>query len=267
MLLLGTAASGLRAQQDALNILGNNMANLDTTGYKANQIDFAETLATLERSANPGGTGGTANPAGTLGNLSVGSGVLYNAVGTDFQQGVLASTGRPLDLGINGLGFFQVKLPDGTTGYTRDGALEVDGAGQLTDSKGNIIQPPITIPQGTTDLAVAANGIITGDVNGTTKPLGQISLAVFTNPGSLQNLGNNIFTPMASSATPQVGAPGSAMGNQVLGTIQSQSLEQSNANMTTLMTDLIQAQRAYQLNANMVTDGDQMWSLANSLRR
>ncbi|MDR3587783.1 MAG: flagellar hook-basal body complex protein [Desulfosporosinus sp.] len=260
MRLLGTAASGIRAQQDALDILGNNMANLNTPGFKANQMDFAEALSTVESAGN-------VNPGGTSGTLSVGSGVLYNATGTDFQQGILAPTNRPLDLGIDGTGFFQVKLPDGTTGYTRAGALQVDGAGQLTDLQGNIVQPNISIPSETTDLAVAANGEITGTVKGSTQTLGQISLAGFPNPESLLNRGNNIFIPSVSSGTPQVGSPGTTSGNQTFGTIHAQSLEQSNVNLATSMVDLIQVQRAYQLNANMVSDGDQMWGLANSIRR
>jgi len=261
MRLLGTAATGIRAQQDALDTLGNNMANVETPGFKANQMDFAEALSTVVRSGN-------ANPGGTTGgNLSVGSGVLYNAIGTDFQQGVLAPTSRPLDLGINGNGFFQVQLADGTTGYTRVGAMQVNGTGQLTDLRGNVVQPNISIPTGATDLAVAANGDLSGTVNGVTKTLGQISLAGFQNPEGLQNQGDNIFIPSANSGAPQVGLPGTTSGNLVLGTVRGQSLEQSNVNLATSMVDLIQVQRAYQLNANMVSNADQMWSLANSIRR
>ncbi|MDR3541357.1 MAG: flagellar hook-basal body complex protein [Desulfosporosinus sp.] len=260
MRLLATSASGIRAQQDALDILGNNMANLNTPGFKATQMDFAEALSTVESAGNAasGGTGGT---------LSVGTGVLYNATGTDFQQGILTPTNRPLDLGIDGTGFFQVKLPDGTTGYTRAGALQVDGVGQLTDLHGNIVQPSISISSGTTNLAVAANGEITGTVNGATKNIGQISLVGFANPEGLLNQGNNLFISSVSSGTPQVGLPGTTIGNQVLGTIHSQALEQSNVNLAASMVDLIQVQRAYQLNANMVSDGDQMWGIANSIRR
>lgn len=266
MRLIGTAASGLRAQQVALDTIGNNLANVNTLGFKAGQMDFAEALSTEVTSgiAKTGGTtGGTAG--GTA--LSVGAGVVYNASGTNFQQGTLTPTDRPLDLGIDGSGFFQVKTPDGKTGYTRVGALQVDGSGQLTDLRGNAIQPSISIPSGATELSVATNGEITRSVNGAKQTLGQIVLAGFQNPAGLQQNGDNLFVPTINSGAPQVGSPGTIVGNQGLGTIRGQSLEQSNVDLTTSMTDLIQVQRAYQMNARLVTDGDQMWGTANSIRR
>lgn len=264
MRLIGTAASGIRAQQVELDTIGNNLANVNTPGFKAGQMDFAEALSSQISS-------GIAKTSGTTGGaplgVSVGAGVVYNASGTDFQQGTLAPTDRPLDLGIDGSGFFQVKTPDGTTSYTRVGALQVDGAGQLADLQGNVVQPNILIPSGATDLSVAANGEITGSVNGTKKTLGQIVLAGFQNPTGLQNAGSNLFVPTVNSGAPMVGSPGATAGNQVLGMIRSQSLEQSNVDLATSMTDLIQAQRAYQMNARLVSDGDEMWGTANTIRR
>lgn len=262
MRLVGTAASGIRAQQVAIDTIGNNLANVNTPGFKANQVDFAEALSTEVRSGNikAGGNTGVAT-------LGVGAGVVYNAIGTNFQQGTLAPSDRPLDLGIDGSGFFQVKTPDGTTGYTRAGTFQVDGSGQLADMQGNVVQPSITISSDATGLSVASNGEITGLVNGTKTLFGKIALAGFQNPQGLQRNGNNLFVPTVNSGAPQIGSPGTTAGNQVLGTIRGQSLEQSNVDLATSMTDLMQVQRAYQMNARLVTDGDQMWGIANTMRR
>jgi len=260
MRLIGTAASGIRAQQVAIDTIGNNIANANTPGFKATQTNFAEALSTEVRS-------GAIKTGGNTGSTVLGVGVVYNAIGTNFQQGVLAPSDRPLDLGIDGSGFFQVKIPDGKTGYTRVGAFQVDGSGQIADGQGNVVQPSITIPSGATDLSVTPNGEITGVIAGAKKIFGQISLAGFKNPAGLQQSGNNLFLPTVNSGTPQVGQPGSTIGNQVLGTIRGQSLEQSNVDLATSMTDLMQVQRAYQMNARLVQDGDQMWGIANTLRR
>ena len=263
MRLVGTAASGLRAQQGAIDTIGNNIANVNTPGFKANQMDFAEALSTEVRSGNTK-TGGNTGVAV----LGVGAGVVYNAIGTNFQQGTLAPTDRPLDLGIDGSGFFQVKTPDGTTGYTRVGAFQVDGSGQLADLQGNLVQPSISIPSGSTDLSVATNGEIKGVVAGVETLFGQISLVEFQNPEGLQKNGNTLFVPSVNSGAPQVGQPGSTTAvNQVLGTIRGQSLEQSNVDLAASMTDLMQVQRAYQVNARLVSDGDKMWGIANTMRR
>ena len=262
MRLIGTAASGIRAQQVAIDTIGNNIANVNTLGFKASQVDFAEALSTEVRSVNSK-TGGNSGVAV----LGVGAGVVYNAIGTNFQQGTLAPSDRPLDLGIDGSGFFQVKTPDGKTGYTRVGAFQVDGSGQLADMQGNVVQPSISISSGATDLSVTSNGEITGVVAGATTTFGQISLAGFQNPEGLQKNGNNLFVITVNSGPPQVGQPGTTIGNQVLGTIRGQSLEQSNVDLAASMTDLMQVQRAYQVNARLVSDGDQMWGIANTMRR
>ena len=234
MRLIGTAESGLRAQQITLDTIANNIANVNTPGFKANQVNFTQALS----------------------------------IATNFQQGTLTSSDRPLDLGINGSGFFQVKTPDGAMGYTRAGAFQVDESGQLSDMQGNVVQPSIPIPSGATELAVASNGEITGVVGGARSLFGQIPLVVFQNPEGLQRNENNLFVPTVNSGAPQLGQPGTTTGgNQVLGTIRGQSLEQSNVDLAVAMTDLIQVQRAYQMNAKLVQDGDQMWGIANSMRR
>ncbi|ODA42495.1 flagellar hook-basal body complex protein [Desulfosporosinus sp. BG] len=263
MRLIGTAASGIRAQQVAIDTIGNNIANVNTLGFKANQVDFAEALSTevLYRNKKTGGKTDVTT-------LDLGSGIVCNGIGTDFQQGTLTQTDRSLDLGIDGAGFFQVRTPDGTMGYTRVGAMQVDGSGQLSDMQGNIVQTNGLIPSGATEVAVAANGDITGVSDGENMTFGQIVLVGFQNPEGLLRKENNLFVPTVNSGEPQVGQPGNTTaGNLVLGTIRGQSLEQSNVDLATSMTDLMQVQRAYQVNARLVQDGDQMWGIANALRR
>lgn len=261
MRLIGTAESGIRAQQVAIDTIGNNMANANTPGFKANQVDFAEALSTVVLSGNikTGGNTGVATQG-------LGSGVVYNAIGTDFKQGTLAPTDRPLDLGIDGAGFFQVKTPDGGTAYSRVGDFQT-GSGQLTDMQGNVVQPSISIPSDATNVIVASNGEIKGIVAGAEKTFGQISLVGFQNPEGLQKNGDNLFKATVNSGVPQVGQPGTTIGTLVLGTIRGKSLEQSNVDLATSMTDLMQVQRAYQMNARLVQDGDQMWGIANTIRR
>lgn len=262
MQLIGTAASGIRAQQEAIDMIGNNLANVDTSGFKASQADFAETLATAVRPVNAN-NGGNANPVP----LNVGVGVMYMAMGTNFQQGTLVPTDQPLDLGISGSGFFEVKTPDGTTGYTRAGQFRTDESGLLTDIRGNVVQPKIQVPADASSLIVKENGEIRGMVAGKETVLGQITLTGFQNPEGLEATEDNLFVPTANSGAPQVGQPGGTVGNQTLGTIRSQSLEQSNVDLAVSMTDLLQAQRAYQMNARLVSDGDQMLGIADTLRR
>ena len=262
MHLTGIAASGIRAQQVALDTIGNNMANANTPGFKASQVDFAEALSAVV----PSGSTITEGNTGVV-NPDIGSGVLYNAIGTDFKQGTLTPTVRPLDLGIDGVGFFQVRTQDGNMAYTRVGNFQTDSSGQLTDTQGNLVQPGIAIPIDATNVMVGSNGDILGTVAGSERTFGQIALVGFQNPEGLLKNGDNLFTPTVNSGAPQVGQPGTAMGNLVLGTIRGQSLEQSNVDMGASITDMMQVQRAYQVNARMAQDGDQMWAIANSLRR
>lgn len=234
MRLIGMAETGIRAQQITLDTIANNIANVNTPGFKANRVTFTQALS----------------------------------IATDFQQGTLTSSDRSLDLGIDGSGFFEVTSPDGKTGYTRGGSFQVDASGQLTDMQGNVVQPGISIPSGTMDLAVALNGEITGVVGGAKSSFGQIPLVVFQNPEGLQRIENNLFVPTVNSGAPQIGQPGTTTGgNQIIGMIHGQYLEQSNVDLALAMTDLIQVQKAYQVNTSLAKDGDQMWGIANAMRR
>jgi len=324
MRLIGTGASGIRAQQIALDTVANNLANVNTMGFKAGRPDFAETLAVLVRSENVELPIGASVPEA----LSVGSGVAVNGVGTDFNQGNRITTDNIWDLSIQGEGFFQVNLSNGETAYTRAGSFEPDANGQLVDGQGNFLAvriPPqtenitvgnngeitgtilgkqrvfgkigtigpngqipytatgplavdnsgrlidgngvlvpamIAVPQEATDISLSKDGAITGFVDGNPQVFGQITLARFSNPEGLNKIGDNLFITSASSGNVAVGLPG-----QNSGEVYSNSLEQSNVDMASVMTDLIQAQRAYQLNSRMVQDGDEMWGIANAIRR
>ncbi|MHB1650859.1 MAG: flagellar hook-basal body protein [Desulfitobacteriaceae bacterium] len=263
MRIIGTAASGVRAQQLAMDTVANNLANINTPGFKGGEVDFAQALAVQV------GTTVATQPNGGAGGVSpsVGSGVIFNGVGTDFRLGTLVSSDNPLDLAIEGDGFFQVKLPDGQTAYTRAGDFHRDGSGQLVDSRGDVLQPALAIPRGASDIAVGADGRVSGLVNGVRQEFGQLQLVGFSNPEGLAHEGDNLFLASANSGAPQAGQAGGGAGNISLGPIKAQTLEQSNVDMATAMTDLLQAQRAYQANARLVQDGDQMWGIANSLRR
>lgn len=233
MRLIGSAAVNIRAQQAAIDTIANNIANVNTPGFKANKVNFTQAMS----------------------------------VATDFQQGTFVASDSPLDMGIDGSGFFQVKTPDGEMGYTRVGDFQVDSSGQLADMFGNFVEPSILIEQGTTQIAVASNGEIMGTIDGEKRVLGQIPLVVFQNPEGLERHENNLFTPTVNSGLPQIGQPGTRLGNQVLGTIRGQFLEQSNVDLAVAMTDLIQVQRAYQRGSSHVNDGAKMWDIANSMRR
>lgn len=281
MQILSTATSGLRAQQTALDLVADNLANVNTPGYKAAEMDFAETLSAQITAGNAVGlanSGNTANTTsnasnkaggtGAAGNPAVGAGVLVRGTDRDLAKGIIYSAANPLDLAIDGIGFFQVSLPNGQTAYTRAGTFRLDAGGQIVDSQGHTLVPPVTVPGGSGSLTVDSIGQIKAkDAQGNEQVVGWIQLAAFPNPESLQDIGDNLFQPQADTGPVQTGQPGSTIGNLTLGSLKGQALEHSNVDLAESMVDLIQAQRAYQMNARIVQYGDQMWSLANSIRR
>lgn len=266
MRLLGTSTAGIRAQQVALDVVGDNMANVNTTGFKAGQPDFAEALANELR---PAGVTMNGSPVGA--NLNVGAGVLYNAIGTNFKEGARVTTELSSDVAINGSGFFEVTTASGEKAYTRDGSFQVDAAGNLCDKNGNRVtlvdDQGGVIPDGnllnTQDLEIGSDGTVTAKLDGERMSYGQIPIAVFPNQEGLQRMGSNLYGVSLSTGAPQF----SKAGTLGAGSLQTKALETSNVDLAANMTDLIQIQRAYQMNARMITNGDQMWSLANSLRR
>ncbi|MFZ3101230.1 MAG: flagellar hook-basal body protein [Desulfitobacteriaceae bacterium] len=263
MHLIGTAASGIRAQQLAMDTVADNIANTNTIGFKASQVSFAETLKNVVRPEKATLPIGVSIPDA----LSVGAGVILNGVGTDFSQGPISTTENIWDLNIEGEGFFQVIRPNGETAYTRAGSFRTNANGQLQDSQGNLLaggipSTAILVPKEATEVSVSTDGELKGVVQGITQAFGQITLAGFANQEGLFKVGDNLYTSSANSGDAVIGFPG-----QNLGIVHSKALEQSNVNLGSAMTDLIQVQRVYQLNSRMVQDGDRMWDIANTIRR
>lgn len=268
MRLIATAASGVRAQQLALDTIGDNMSNVNTTGFKERNIDFAETLAVSNTPDKAKADNKNAVP------VSLGSGVLYRNTYLNTQQGELVNTENPLDLAINGAGFFPVITGDGKTAYTRAGIFKIDyfidpagqKIGKIIDNQGNIlkINPVKDIPQDIVSVSVSEDGQIRGiDAKDNTFELGQIKLAKFIKPEMLASIGGNLFTSTSDSGPAVEHIPGIGQTGKIL----PNTIEQSNVKLSSAMAELIQVQRAYQLNVRMVQNGDKMWEMANSLRR
>jgi len=249
---LWIAKTGLDAQQTNLDVIANNLANAATTGYKRIKPVFEDLLYQTLRAAG-GPTGGQSqSPSG----LQVGTGVRAGAAERMCLQGALTQTGNPLDLAINGPGFFQVTLPDGQTGYTRDGNFSRDAQGQLVNQSGYVVAPGITIPVNATSITVSETGQVSVGLPGQVAPsqVGEMQLARFVNPGGLASIGGNLLVQTAASGEPNAGVP----GTEGAGLLRQFYVEASNVNVAEELVSLIQAQRAYEVNARAVTASDQM---------
>jgi flagellar basal-body rod protein FlgG len=250
---LYTAASGMVAQQLNLDNIANNLANSSTAGFYGRRLQFSDLV--YQNLVMPGAaaTQQTTVAAG----LQVGLGTMPRASEVVQTQGNFSSTGNPLDLAIQGLGFFQVTLPDGTIAYTRAGSFHLDAQGNLVTADGNPVQPNITIPANATTVTVGSDGTVSVTETGqiAAQQVGSIQLAMFPNPGGLNSIGNNLFLATTASGDALVGAPGSAEG---FGTLQQGMLEQSNVDIVSQFVDMIVAQRAYESNSRVVTSADQM---------
>jgi flagellar basal-body rod protein FlgG len=249
---LWIAKTGLDAQQTNLDVIANNLANAATTGYKRIKPVFEDLLYQTLRAAG-GPTGGQSqSPSG----LQVGTGVRAGAAERMFLQGALTQTGNPLDLAINGPGFFQVTLPDGQTGYTRDGNFSRDAQGQLVNQSGYVVAPGITIPVNAVSITVSETGQVSVQLPGQVAPsqVGEMQLARFVNPGGLASIGGNLLVQTAASGEPNAGVP----GTEGAGLLRQFYVEASNVNVAEELVSLIQAQRAYEVNARAVTASDQM---------
>ena len=254
---LHVARTGLDAQNMRMQVIANNLANVNTTGFKRDRASF-ETLAYQAMTA-PGAASSESTKFATGTNL--GTGVQINGTAKIQTQGALQETGNPLDMAIQGDGYFQVLLPDGRTGYTRDGNFNRSDDGTIVTADGYQLQPQIQIPENTTNLTIAADGTVSATQAGETgsTELGKIELARFSNPAGLQAEGNNILTETAASGQPQTG-PGGIDGR---GTIQQSSLESSNVNIVEELVDMIETQRAYEVNSKMISSTDQMLQYVN----
>jgi flagellar basal-body rod protein FlgG len=254
---LHVARTGLDAQNMRMQVIANNLANVNTTGFKRDRASF-ETLAYQAMTA-PGAASSDSTKFATGTNL--GTGVQINGTAKIQTQGALQETGNPLDMAIQGDGYFQVLLPDGRTGYTRDGNFNRSDDGTIVTADGYHLQPQIQIPENTTNLTIAADGTVSATQAGetTSTELGKIELARFSNPAGLQAEGNNILTETTASGQPQTG-PGGIDGR---GTIQQSSLESSNVNIVEELVDMIETQRAYEVNSKMISSTDQMLQYVN----
>ena len=249
---LWISKTGLDAQQMQLDTISHNLANVATNGYKRAHAQFEDLLYQNLRQAGSQETQQTTLPTG----LQLGTGVRPVGTSRVFTQGNLNRTENPLDIAINGNGFLQVQMPDGTTAYTRDGAMKIDAQGQLVTANGYPVTPAITIPQNATNVSIGADGVVTAMTPGAATPaqVGQIQTATFVNPGGLDPAGQNLFRETAASGTPTVGAPG-LNGH---GTISQGYVETSNVNVVEELVNMIQTQRAYELNSKAVQTADQM---------
>jgi flagellar basal-body rod protein FlgG len=249
---LWISKTGLDAQQMQLDSISHNLANVGTNGYKRATVQFEDLLYQNLRQSGAAQTQQNTLPTG----LQLGTGV--RPVGTSrlFSQGNLNKTENPLDLAINGNGFLQVAMPDGTTAYTRDGGLKIDAQGQLVTANGYSLSPPITLPANATAVTIGADGIVTALTPGAAAPtqVGQVQTATFVNPSGLDPQGQNLFRETNASGTPTVGTPG-LNGH---GTISQGYVETSNVNVVEELVSMIQTQRAYEINSKAIQTSDQM---------
>jgi flagellar basal-body rod protein FlgG len=255
MRALFSAATGMQAQQFNLDTISNNLSNVNTTGFRANQARFQD-LIYQELRAPGAPVGASVVPVGQ----DVGLGAKVGSSAKIFTQGTLVETDNPLDVAIQGDGFFQVTLPDGTTAYTRDGSFKMDANGTLVTSDGYLLQPQITVPAQAINVSVNTDGTVTALLPGQTQPqqVGQINLARFVNNAGLSASGQNLYTQTAASGAPTVSQP----GINGAGTLQGGYLENSNVSVVTEIVNMIVAQRAYEANSKAITTADQMLQTA-----
>jgi flagellar basal-body rod protein FlgG len=255
------AATGMEAQKLNIDVIANNLANVNTVGFKKSRADFQELL--YQDLKTPGAVASEGNqiPSG----IQTGMGVKPVAVQKIFQQGDFVQTGNKLDLVIEGDGFFQISMPDGTISYTRSGAFKLDSEGRVVNSDGYPLEPAITIPANTVSVTVSADGKISVLEAGgtTTTEIGQIELARFINPAGLRALGKNLFSSTAASGEPTTVTP----GTEGTGTLAQGFIEMSNVNIVEEMVNMIVSQRAYEINSKAVQASDEMLQLANNLKR
>lgn len=255
---LWAAKTGLDAQQTRMTVTANNLANVSTTGFKKGRAAFEDLLYQNVRQVGAAATQDTQLPSG----LSLGTGARIVATEKIYTQGSLQVTGNSLDVAVNGRGFFQVLLPDGSTAYTRDGSFQVNAQGQLVTSSGYALQPAISIPDGAQSVTIGTDGTVSVQLAGQAAPnqVGTLQLVDFINTAGLQPRGENLLLESASSGPPQAGTP----GLNGLGTVQQGSLESSNVNVVEELVSMIETQRAYEMNSKAISTTDQMLEYLSS---
>lgn len=261
MRALWTAGSGMQAQQSNIDVISNNIANVNTTGFKKQRAEFQDLMYQTMRQAGSTTGADTQLPTG----IQMGHGVRMSATNTVHTQGSYQNTGNALDLAIEGDGFFQITMPDGTIGYSRDGSFKRDSDGRIVTADGYPIEPQITIPANTTEITISADGRVSATIPGQTQTeeIGQIELARFVNPAGLSRMGKNLYKETEASGAPTT----NAAGTDGAGTLVQQFLEMSNVQIVDEMVNMIVAQRAYETNSKAITTSDSMLEIANGLKR
>ena len=261
MRALWTAGSGMVAQQANIDVISNNLSNVNTTGFKKSRSDFQDLMYQTVR--QPGATSGADAQIPT--GIQIGHGVRQVATQKLYTVGNFQSTGNPLDMAIEGDGFFQINMPDGTIAYTRDGSFKLDSQGRLVTAEGYQLEPQIAIPQGATSIEIAADGTVSATLpdNNTPQELGQIQLVRFINPAGLESMGRNLLKETNASGAPTASNP----GQDGAGTIVQRYLEMSNVQVVDEMVNMIVAQRAYEMNSKAITTSDEMLGIAAGLKR
>lgn len=255
------AATGMEAQRINIDVISNNLANVNTTGFKKSRADFQELMYQSLKTAGAVSSDGNEVPTG----IQVGLGVKPAAVQKMFNQGDFVSTGNNLDMVIEGSGFFQITKPDGELAYTRAGTFKLNSEGNLVTSDGYPLEPAITIPTNALEITITPEGSVSVLQAGDNTPVevGQIETAQFINPGGLKAIGKNLFIPSGSSGEATTGNPGA----DGLGSINQGFIELSNVNVVEEMVNMIVSQRAYELNSKVIQSTDEMLALANNLKR
>lgn len=249
----------MEAQQFNIDVIAHNLANVNTTGFKKSMADFQDILYQTIRAPGSTSSSGTVYPTG----MQVGLGARVAAVQKIFRQGDFAQTQNPLDLAIEGNGFYQITMPSGEIAYTRAGAFKINADGEIVNSDGFLLEPAITVPPDAISLTVGSDGTVSVIIAGQTTPsdLGQIDLARFTNPAGLDAIGRNLYRPSEASGVATTGTP----GTDGLGFIAQGFLEMSNVNVVEEMVGMITSQRAYEVNSRAIRTADEMLQMANNI--
>ena len=257
---LYTAASGMNAQQNNLDNIANNLANSSTSGFQQRRMQFTDLLYQNQVMPGAAATQQTTVASG----MQIGLGVRPGSTEILQTQGELTTTGNPLDIAIEGAGFFQILLPSGQVGFTRAGNFQMDAQGNIVTANGDALQPGITIPSNATAISIGSDGTVSVTLPGQTQDskVGTIQTAMFANPGGLNSIGSNIYLPTAASGDAIIGSPGGAEG---LGSVQQNMLEQSNVSVVEQFVEMIVAQRSYESNSRVVKAADEMLQQLNQL--
>jgi len=261
MRALWTAATGMNAQQMNVDVIANNLANVNTTGFKKSRVDFQDLLSSVIRPAGVEAASGMTVPTG----IEIGNGTMPMSTQRLFTQGDFMNTENPLDMVIEGDGFFAVLRPNGEVGYTKNGAFKLDADGRLVTGDGYPLQPEVTIPTDATEVHIGVDGTVSVLLTGQDEPqtIGNIELVTFANPAGLKSIGHSLYEPTGASGDSVTGTP----GEEGFGTILQGFLEMSNVKVVEEMINMIVGQRAYEINSKAITAADEMLSAATRLRR